>query len=136
MGRRLPGAEPGGSREGRAAARRDPLNNGKTLGGRAAYDFGLADACFEGADYLEQSLLWAADVLTGQVTVDRPEIDQGEAWDAAVAYGAQVAAAKTGGASPAAKRAIELIAGARTASRDEGFAAEDEALVALSRTRS
>ena len=112
----------------------NPLNNGKTLGGRAAYDFGLADACFSGADFLEQSLLWAADVLTGQVTVDRPEIDRGEAWDAAVAYGAQVAEAKTGGASPAAKRAVELIAGARTATRDEGFAAEDEALVALSRT--
>jgi 3-hydroxyacyl-CoA dehydrogenase/enoyl-CoA hydratase/carnithine racemase len=112
----------------------NPLNNGKTLGGRAAYDFGLADACFSGADFLEQSLLWAADVLTGQVAVDRPEIDRGEAWDAAVAHGAQVAEARTGGASPAAKRAIELIAGARTASRDEGFAAEDEALVALSRT--
>jgi 3-hydroxyacyl-CoA dehydrogenase/enoyl-CoA hydratase/carnithine racemase len=112
----------------------NPLNNGKTLGGRAAYDFGLADACFSGADYLEQSLLWAADVLTGQVTVDRPEIDRGEAWDAAVSYGAQVAEARTGGASPAAKLAVELIAGARTASRDEGFAAEDEALVALSRT--
>jgi 3-hydroxyacyl-CoA dehydrogenase/enoyl-CoA hydratase/carnithine racemase len=112
----------------------NPLNNGKTLGGRAAYDFGLADACFSGADYLEQSLLWAADVLTGRVTVDRPEIDRGEAWDAAVAYGAQVAEARTGGASPAAKLAVELIAGARTASRDEGFAAEDEALVALSRT--
>jgi 3-hydroxyacyl-CoA dehydrogenase/enoyl-CoA hydratase/carnithine racemase len=112
----------------------NPLNNGKTLGGRAAYDFGLADACFSGADYLEQSLLWAADVLTGQITVDRPEIDRGEAWDAAVSYGAQVAEARTGGASPAAKLAVELIAGARTASRDEGFAAEDEALVALSRT--
>jgi 3-hydroxyacyl-CoA dehydrogenase/enoyl-CoA hydratase/carnithine racemase len=112
----------------------NPLNNGKTLGGRAAYDFGLADACFSGADYLEQSLLWAADVLTSQVTVDRPEIDRGEAWDAAVAYGAQVAEARTGGASPAAKLAVELIAGARTASRDEGFAAEDEALVALART--
>src|SRR6185503_10997378 len=35
---------------------------------------------------------------------------------------------------PAAKLAVELIAGARTASRDEGFAAEDEALGALART--
>ena len=112
----------------------NPLNQGKTLGGKAAYDFGLADACFSGADYLEQSLLWAADVLTGQVSVERVEIDRGEAWDAAVARGAQVAEAKTGGASPAAKKAVELIAGAKTATRDEGFAAENDALEAMSST--
>ena len=117
----------------------NPLNNGKTLGGQAAYELGLADACFSGADYLEQSLLWAADVLTGRVTVERPrpgiwDGDRGESWDAAVAKGAAVAQAKTGGASPAAQRAVELIAGAKTATRDEGFAAEDDALEALSRT--
>ncbi|HLO34807.1 MAG TPA: 3-hydroxyacyl-CoA dehydrogenase NAD-binding domain-containing protein, partial [Candidatus Deferrimicrobium sp.] len=117
----------------------NPLNNGKTLGGKAAYDLGLADACFSGADYLEQSLLWAADVLAGRVSVERPrpgiwDGDRGEAWDAAVARGAEVARAKTGGASPAARKAVELIAGARTATRDEGFAAEDDALEEMSRT--
>jgi 3-hydroxyacyl-CoA dehydrogenase/enoyl-CoA hydratase/carnithine racemase len=112
----------------------NPLNNGKTLGGKAAFELGLADACFSGADYLEQSLLWAADVLTGKVTVERPKIDRGESWDAAVAHGAQVAEQKTGGASPAAKKAVELIALAKTASRDEGFAAEDDALQAMSQT--
>ena len=112
----------------------NPLNNGKTLGGKAAFELGLADACFSGADYLEQSLLWAADVLTGKVTVERSKIDRGESWDAAVAHGAQVAEQKTGGASPAAKKAVELIALAKTASRDEGFAAEDDALQAMSQT--
>lgn len=112
----------------------NPLNNGKTLGGRAAHDLGLADACFSGADYLEQSLLWAADVLTGKVTVDRQEIDRGEAWDAAVAHAAQVVEAKTGGASPAAKQAVELIDAARDGDRDAGFAREDDALQAMSRT--
>ena len=67
----------------------NPLNQGKTLGGKAAYDFGLADACFSGADFLEQSLLWAAAVLAGEVAVERPEVDRGEAWDAAVARGEQ-----------------------------------------------
>ena len=64
------------------------LNNNKMLGGTAAFELGLADAVFEGADFLEQSLLWAARVLTGEVTVARPEIDRGEAWDAAVARAA------------------------------------------------
>ncbi len=112
----------------------NPLNQGRTLTGKAAYDLGLADAYFSGADFLEQSLLWAAGVLAGRVTVDRPEVDRGEAWDAAVARGEQVALEKTGGASPAAQKAVELIAAARTATRDEGFAAEDDALEAMSRT--
>ncbi len=112
----------------------NPLNNGKTLGGQAAYAIGLADACFSGADYLEQSLLWAASVLSGETVVERPEVDKGEAWSAAVARATQLAEAKTGGASPAAKKVVELIAGARTATRDEGFAAEDDALEAMSRT--
>ncbi|HQR27881.1 MAG TPA: enoyl-CoA hydratase-related protein, partial [Nocardioides sp.] len=112
----------------------NPLNQGRTLTGAQAFGLGLADACFSGADYLEQSLLWAADVLSGRVSVTRPEVDRGEAWDAAVAHGRAVADAKTGGASPAAYRALELIAGARTSTRDEGFAAEDEALEAMSRT--
>ncbi len=109
----------------------NPLNNGRTLSGHAAFEAGLADAEFQGADFLEQSLLWAARVLTGQVTVDRPEVDRGEAWDAALAKGRSIVDAKTGGASPAAYRALDLLAAARTATRDEGFAAEDEALADL-----
>jgi 3-hydroxyacyl-CoA dehydrogenase/enoyl-CoA hydratase/carnithine racemase len=109
----------------------NPLNQGRTLDGHAAFEAGLADAEFQGADFLEQSLLWAAQVLTGRLTVERPEVDRGEAWDAAVQKGRGVADSKTGGAAPAAYRALDLVAAARTASRDEGFAAEDEALADL-----
>ncbi len=112
----------------------NPLNNGRTLKGSEAFAFGLADAVFEGADFLEQSLLWAAAVLRGEVVVDRPAVDRGEAWDAAVAKGRSIADAKTGGASPAAYRALDLIAAAKTSSRDEGFAAEDQALADLGST--
>jgi 3-hydroxyacyl-CoA dehydrogenase/enoyl-CoA hydratase/carnithine racemase len=109
----------------------NPLNQGKTLTGHAAFEAGLADAEFSGADFLEQSLLWAARVLTGELAVDRPEVDRGEAWDQAVGKGRSIADSKTGGAAPAAYRALDLIAAAKTASRDEGFAAEDEALADL-----
>ncbi|HSJ19062.1 MAG TPA: enoyl-CoA hydratase-related protein, partial [Nocardioidaceae bacterium] len=109
----------------------NPLNQGKTLTGHAAFEMGLADAEFSGADFLEQSLLWAARVLKGEVSVERPEVDRGEAWDAAVAKGRSLADARTGGAAPAAYRALDLIAAAKSASRDEGFAAEDEALADL-----
>ncbi len=112
----------------------NPLNNGKTLGGRAAHRLGLADACFGGADHLAQSLLWAASVLTGDVQVERPVIERGEAWDSAVARARQIVRSRTGGASPAAERAVELIDAARDDDRDAGFAREDDALEAMSRT--
>jgi 3-hydroxyacyl-CoA dehydrogenase/enoyl-CoA hydratase/carnithine racemase len=109
----------------------NPLNQGRTLTGHQAFELGLADAEFGGADFLEQSLLWAAKVLTGATAVQRPEVDRGEAWDAAVAKGKGIADSKTGGASPAAYRAVELIAAARSATKVEGFAAEDDALADL-----
>ena len=112
----------------------NPLNNGKTLTGLQAFDFGLADAVFSGADFLEQSLLWAAAVLAGEVVVHRAEVERGDVWDAAIARGESIVAAKTGGASPAAARAVELIAAARDADRNAGFAAEDDALEAMSKT--
>ena len=112
----------------------NPLNNGKTVGGQQAFELGLADAVFSGADFLEQSLLWAGDVLTGKVTVERPEVDRGEAWDTAVRRAEQVALARTGGASPAAAKAVELLAAAKDGDRDAGFAREDDALHALSQT--
>ncbi|NPC96169.1 3-hydroxyacyl-CoA dehydrogenase NAD-binding domain-containing protein [Nocardioides sp. zg-DK7169] len=112
----------------------NPLNNGRTVSGKAAFKLGLADACFSGADFLEQSLLWAAPVLSGETTVERAEVDRGAAWDEAVARGRAIAEARTGGASPAAALAVDLIAAAKDRTRDEGFAAENDALEAMSRT--
>ncbi len=109
----------------------NPLNNGRTLNGRQAFDLGLADAIFNGADYLEQSLLWAASVLRGEVEVTRPEIDRGAGWDAALERAAALVEAKTGGASPSARTAVDLLGANRTATRKEGFAAEDDALSTL-----
>ncbi|QWF24372.1 enoyl-CoA hydratase/isomerase family protein [Nocardioides sp. LMS-CY] len=112
----------------------NPLNNGKTLRGTAAYELGLADAVFSGADYLEQSLLWAGAVLRGEIAVERPAVDRGEAWDAAVERARGIVQARTGGASPAALTAVELIDAARDGDRDAGFAREDDALEAMSHT--
>jgi 3-hydroxyacyl-CoA dehydrogenase/enoyl-CoA hydratase/carnithine racemase len=112
----------------------NPLNNGRTLNGAAAYELGLADAVFSGADFLEQSLHWAGAVLRSEIRVERAEVERGEAWDAAVARGRELVRSRTGDASPAALRALELIAAAKIPDRDAGFAREDDALEALSRT--
>ncbi|MGN6687912.1 MAG: 3-hydroxyacyl-CoA dehydrogenase NAD-binding domain-containing protein [Actinomycetales bacterium] len=108
------------------------LNNNTMLKGRDLAQLGIADATFDGADFLEQSLRWAADVVTGRVTVERrPHDDSPEAWQRAVAGGRALADAKVQGAAPASYRALDLIAAARDSSRDEAFAAEDEALADL-----
>ncbi|WP_405066190.1 3-hydroxyacyl-CoA dehydrogenase NAD-binding domain-containing protein [Kribbella sp. NBC_01510] len=110
------------------------LNQNKMLSGPEAVQFGIGDVLLDSADFLEQSLIWASKVLTGSVVVERPEIDRGEAWDAAVARGKGFADLKVSGAAPAPYRALDLIAAAKDCDkwdRDSAFAAEDEALADL-----
>ncbi|WP_433173832.1 3-hydroxyacyl-CoA dehydrogenase NAD-binding domain-containing protein [Actinoallomurus sp. CA-150999] len=109
----------------------NPLNQNKMLRGPQAFELGVADAMFEPADFLEESLRWAARVLTGEVTVERAEVDTGKAWDDAVAQARWFAEGKLHGAAPAPLRALDLVAAAKDRTSDEGFAAEDDALADL-----
>jgi 3-hydroxyacyl-CoA dehydrogenase/enoyl-CoA hydratase/carnithine racemase len=123
----------------------NPLAQNKMLRGSEAFELGIADAMFAPADFLEESLRWAAKILSGTETVTRyagspaaslglpPAAAVGEAqeWDAAVSTARFLLDGKLHGAAPAPYRALDLVAAARTASRDEAFAAEDEALADL-----
>ncbi|MFJ4918543.1 3-hydroxyacyl-CoA dehydrogenase NAD-binding domain-containing protein [Streptomyces sp. NPDC088725] len=107
------------------------LNQNKQLKGAQVYELGIADAIFEGADFLEQSLIWTASVLKGELDVVRPEIDRGEAWDEAVERGRAFADSKVHGAAPAAYRALDIVAAAKDGDLQAGFDAEDTALADL-----
>ncbi|WP_353357975.1 3-hydroxyacyl-CoA dehydrogenase NAD-binding domain-containing protein [Intrasporangium sp. DVR] len=110
----------------------NPLSQNRMLRGPEALTLGLADAMFEPADFLERSIEWAAAVVTGALTVDRPEVDRDEGtWSTAVAKARAFADLKTGRQARSPYAALDLVAAARTAPRDEGFAAEDEALADL-----
>ena len=110
----------------------NPMNMNRMLKGPQAFELGMADAMFEPADFLEQSLLWAGRVLTGETKVERPEVARDESeWAGAVKAAKALVDLKTGGRSPAPYRALQLVAAARTAGRDEAFAAEDEVLADL-----
>ena len=112
----------------------NPLSQNRMLRGAQAYSLGIADAMFEPADFLAESLRWAARVLTGAAEVSRaiPAAGWGAAsWDQSVAAARLTADGKLHGAAPAPYRAIDLVAAARGRIRDEGFAAEDEALADL-----
>jgi len=107
------------------------LSQNKMLRGPEAFSLGIADAMFEPADFLEESLRWAAGVLSGSVTVSRADLAPEAEWSSAVAAARFFADGKLHGAAPAPYRAIDLVAAARARTRDEGFAAEDEALADL-----
>src|ERR1700691_4283076 len=113
------------------------LSQNKMIRGTEAFSLGIADAMFEPADFLEESLRWATGVLTGSVTVSRPvrltaeAAGTAEEWEAAVGAARFFTDGKLHGAAPAPYRALDLVAAARTRTRDEAFAAEDEALADL-----
>ena len=107
------------------------LSRNKMMTGAEVHTLGIADAMFDGADFLARSLDWAGRVVTGGVTVKRPDIDRGDGWDQAVSRGRSFADSKVGGASPGPYKALELIAAAKTADRPSAYAAEDEGLADL-----
>jgi 3-hydroxyacyl-CoA dehydrogenase/enoyl-CoA hydratase/carnithine racemase len=107
------------------------LNQNKMLKPAEAAKLGIVDELLESADFLAESLRWASKVLDGSTPIERPEIDRGEAWDAALARGKAIADGRTAGTAPAPYRALALIALARTVSFDDGIAAEDDALADL-----
>jgi 3-hydroxyacyl-CoA dehydrogenase/enoyl-CoA hydratase/carnithine racemase len=109
----------------------NPLNQNKMLNGPKAYELGVADAIFDGADYLARSLDWAGQVVAGSQIVTRTEVDRGESWSDALARARSFVDSKVYGASPGPYRALELMAEARTSDRIEAYAAEDEALADL-----
>lgn len=113
----------------------NPLSNNRTLDGRAAFELGIADALFEPADFIEQSILWAAGVLKDSSGVtDRREAlsryDDGE-WESAAAAGRAFVEAKTSNAAPAPAKVLDLFESARERTREESAEAECEALTEL-----
>jgi 3-hydroxyacyl-CoA dehydrogenase/enoyl-CoA hydratase/carnithine racemase len=107
----------------------NPLSQNRMLKPKEVLELGIADTLLEPADFLEDSLRWAAGVLSGTVVVQRQEVDRDQAtWDAACDRARTLVMARTAGRSPGALRAVELVRAARTTTRDEAFAAEDEAL--------
>ncbi|GAB3445203.1 3-hydroxyacyl-CoA dehydrogenase NAD-binding domain-containing protein [Streptomonospora sediminis] len=109
----------------------NPLAQNRMIKGPEVRSLGIADAMFEPADFVEESLRWAARVITGETAVERPRVDTGQAWDQAVGTARFMLEGKLHGAAPAPARALELVAAAKDRTRDEGFAAEDDALADL-----
>jgi 3-hydroxyacyl-CoA dehydrogenase/enoyl-CoA hydratase/carnithine racemase len=107
------------------------LNQNRMLKPQQAHRLGIADEILEPADFLARSLDWAGQVVAGAVSVERPEVDHGQAWTAAIEQGRQIADAKVSGAAPAPYRALDLMAAAADGDRLQAFERENTALAEL-----
>jgi 3-hydroxyacyl-CoA dehydrogenase/enoyl-CoA hydratase/carnithine racemase len=113
----------------------NPLKNNRTLKGQEAFDLGIADAIFGPADYLEDSLKWADGVLSGAITVKRPNepgrIERLVKWDAAIGIARKMLESRIGTVAKSPYRALDLLKAAKSGTPEEGFAREDDALADL-----
>ena len=119
----------------------NPLNNNRSLDGTAAAKIGIADALFEPADFLEQSLLWADGVLGGGTTVQRPNAVEPNGnpaiaarWAAAAAKARAFVEAKTSNAAPAPAKVLEVFEAGASITQKESAALEIAALTELMQT--
>ncbi|WP_225754415.1 3-hydroxyacyl-CoA dehydrogenase NAD-binding domain-containing protein [Actinotalea sp. Marseille-Q4924] len=108
-----------------------PLANNRRTDATTARRIGLVDTVLHPADFLEQSVAWAADVLSGDVEVSRRLLDDQGTWDAVVAGARAQLDRRLHGSRPAPYAALDLLAAARTDDVDTAFVAEDEALTDL-----
>ncbi|MFE4542589.1 3-hydroxyacyl-CoA dehydrogenase NAD-binding domain-containing protein [Arthrobacter sp. NPDC056727] len=115
------------------------LNNNRTLSGAEAFKLGIADALFEPESFLDQSIDWAARVVSGTLP-DRPAaVDPADPavaarWADAVAAGRAYVETKTSNASPAPAEVLNIMAANRTMTQAESAALECETLAGLMQT--
>lgn len=110
------------------------LNQNRMINGPQAYELGLADRLFDGAEFLDDSLRFLMDVISGGVKVERTPpsvVDAGTALARARAF----VDGRVHGAAPAPYKAIELIEGALKGSVEQGFEEENKALGELIKSR-
>ena len=74
------------------------LNNNTMMKAKDALSLGVVDAVYEPADFLERSVSFAANVLSQQIKIERPDYSSDPAWESALASGKAAALKKYGGA--------------------------------------
>ncbi|GAB2447244.1 3-hydroxyacyl-CoA dehydrogenase/enoyl-CoA hydratase/carnithine racemase [Conyzicola lurida] len=113
----------------------NPLKNNRTLKGQEAFDLGIADAIFNPASFLEDSITWADGVIAGTIKVKRPnepgKIERAVKWDVAIGIAEKMLKSRIGEVAKSPYRALELLKAAKNTDKHTGFRAEDEALADL-----
>ena len=109
------------------------LNNNTMMKAKDALGLGVVDAVYEPADFLENSIKFAAQVISGNKKIERSDYSKdSDGFAKAIETGKAAVAKKYGGAEITAPlKALELIKAAQTNTTSQGFDAEDQALAEL-----
>ena len=113
----------------------NPLKQNRMLKPQQAFDLGIMDAIFPAANYLENSLRWADGVLSGAVKVHRKnepgKMERLTKWPIAIKMARGMLESKIGTVPRSPYVALDLLDKAKSGTKAEGFAREDEALAEL-----
>lgn len=110
----------------------NPLKQNRLLKGPDVFEMGLVDAMFEPVNFLESSLQWADEVVTGARTVERKhtpgKLERLAKWDIAINIARKSLEEKIGTTQVSPYRALDLLKLAKSNDRAKGFEAENQAL--------
>lgn len=113
----------------------NPLKQNRMLKPQQAFDLGIMDAIFPASTYLESSLRWADGVLSGTITVSRKnepgKIERLTKWPIAIKVARNMLESRIGTVPRSPYVALELLDKAKSGTKAEGFAREDDALADL-----
>ncbi len=113
----------------------NPLKNNRMLKPKDALKLGVVDVMFSPANYLEDSVTWASEVIAGHREVQRPftpkKLERLFKWNIACAVAKKTVRERLGTAPKAPFAAIELILAAKDNNFEKGFAREDAVIADL-----
>jgi 3-hydroxyacyl-CoA dehydrogenase/enoyl-CoA hydratase/carnithine racemase len=113
----------------------NPLKQNRMLKPQQAFDLGIMDAIFPASTYLESSLRWADGVLSGSVKVMRKnepgKMERLTKWPIAIKVARNMLESRIGTVPRSPYVALDLLDKAKSGTKAEGFAREDEALADL-----
>jgi 3-hydroxyacyl-CoA dehydrogenase/enoyl-CoA hydratase/carnithine racemase len=112
----------------------NPLKQNRTMSAEDVYEMGIADAIFDSPRFLEDSLAWADQVLGGLKVKRKHEpnaIEKATIWGPAVNIARSMVEERLGKVPLSPYKALDLIASAKSGSKAEGFAREDDAIEEL-----
>jgi 3-hydroxyacyl-CoA dehydrogenase/enoyl-CoA hydratase/carnithine racemase len=113
----------------------NPLKQNRMLKPQEAYELGIADAIFEPATFLEDSIRWADGVISGKTKVKRKnepgKLERAVKWDVALGIARKTLESRIGKVAKSPYAALDLLKQAKSVSKAEGFSLEDDTLADL-----
>lgn len=113
----------------------NPLKQNRMLKAADVLELGIADALFPSVNFLEDSIRWADDVVSGRIKVKRSnepgKVERLVKWDAAIGIATKMLKSRIGSVPKSPYAALELMKAAKNGTKADAFAREDDMLAEL-----